>query len=370
MCDFSKLLIYLTIFNIIWANLYAKFNCNTAIFLLSFYLRGVCMLKRIFIIAFVCLFTLNFSSASAYNLSNREDIFTPAFQLLWKDLISLISVKKVNFVGLDPKVAKTLNSCPFAVSDINTDSIYKIVAPKSYELKAKIQREIFDKFGESSKVLDDIDWTPRNVDEYILYALLKKNIKFPTEFDILESRPFNNSKEMYKYFGVLNSAKKYSKQVKPLFYEYSWDYAVSLQTESGDKVILYRTNSPENVYDLYAQIGKKSVRPLSFGSSDKLIVPFISLNERIEYNQLCDRKIYDTKYVIAKAIEDVEFKLDNTGAQLRNEAVIEAVEMSMPIPGRGVVYDFSKPFVIYLVGKDKSLPYFALRVNDTKFLVK
>ena len=85
---------------------------------------------------------------------------------------------------------------------------------------------------------------------------------------------------------------------------------------------------------------------------------------------MCGRKIYDTKFVIAKAIEDVEFMLDNMGAKLRNEAVMDVVKMSIPLPGRGKVFDFSKPFVLYLVEKDKSLPYFAIRINDAKFLVK
>lgn len=332
---------------------------------------GGTMKKICFIVFFVFyIFFISVNNVYAYDLNKREEIFTPAFQLLWDDFKNLISVKKINFVGLDPKVAKVLNSCPFSSSDISDDSYYKIVAPKSFELKAKIQREIFEKFGETSKLLDDIDWAQNTLNEYILYALLKKNIEFPVEFDVLDSQPFNGSKDNYKYFGAGHGAQRFANQVKPLFYEYSWDYAVSLETKSGDRVILYRTSSPENVYDLYSQIDKKTTRQLKFGESDKLIIPFISLNERIEYDSLCGRKIYDTKFVIAKAIEDVEFKLDNMGAKLRNEAVMDVVKMSIPLPGRGKVFDFSKPFVLYLVEKDKSLPYFAIRINDAKFLVK
>lgn len=322
------------------------------------------------VFAVICLMCNFTAQAGAYDLAERKDIFTPAFQLLWQDFKALISTNKINFKGLDPRVAKVLNACPFSSADISDNSYYKIVAPKSYELKAKIQREIYDKFGETSKVLDDINWNSTGYNEYILYSLLKKDIEFPQEFDILDPQPFSGSKDNYKYFGVTSKARKFSNQVRPLFYEFDWDYAVSLETKSGDRVILYRTSSPENVYDLYSQIDKKTTRSLRFGESDKLIVPFISLNERVEYDTLCNRKIYDTKLVIAKAIDDIEFKLDNTGAKLRNESVIQAVEMSMPVPGRGKVFDFSKPFVLYLVEKDKSLPYFALRVNDTRFLVK
>ena len=310
------------------------------------------------------------NNALAYDLSARHDIFTPAFQLLWQDFKNVISTKKINFKGLDPTVGKVLNANPFTSDDINSESYYKIAAPVSYELKAKIQREIFDKFGETSKILDSINWEPKDAEEYLLYALLKKDVEFPAEFDILDTRAFNGSKENYKFFGVEKDADKYSKFVKPLFYEYDWDYAVSIETKSGDRIILYRTDSPLNVYDIYTQIDKKTTRSLKFGESDKLIIPFISLNERIEYPKLCNKKINDTRFVIAKAIDDIEFKLDNKGAKLRNEAAMQIATCSMPIPGRGKFFDFSKPFVLYMVEKDKSLPYFALRINDTRFLEK
>ena len=159
---------------------------------------GGTMKKICFIVFFVFyIFFISVNNVYAYDLNKREEIFTPAFQLLWDDFKNLISVKKINFVGLDPKVAKVLNSCPFSSSDISDDSYYKIVAPKSFELKAKIQREIFEKFGETSKLLDDIDWAQNGLNEYILYALLKKNIEFPVEFDVLNSQPFNGSKDNY-----------------------------------------------------------------------------------------------------------------------------------------------------------------------------
>ena len=321
-------------------------------------------------IVLLCMLFCFQTGANAYDLSARHDIFTPAFQLLWQDFKNVISTKKINFKGLDPSVARVLNANPFTSDDINSESYYKIAAPVSYELKAKIQREIFEKFGESSKILDGIDWEPKDAEEYLLYALLKKDVEFPAEFEVLDSRTFNGSKDIYKFFGVNKDANKYSKWVKPLFYEYDWDHAVSIETKSGDRIILYRTDSPQNVYDLYHQIDKKTARALKFGDSDKLIIPFISLNERIEYPKLCNKVINDTRFVIAKAIDDIEFKLDNKGATLRNEAAMQIATCSLPVPGRGKVFDFSKPFVLYMVEEDKSLPYFALRINDTRFLEK
>lgn len=309
--------------------------------------------------------------AFAADFSNRHDIFTPAFQLVWQDLKDLLAPKKINFVGIDPLVVWVLNANKFSTADINDNSYYKITAPVSYALKAKIQREIYEKFGETSKILDNIDFTPKGRDDYLLYALFKKDVEFPKEYSILDNRKFNNSKDLYKFFGFsAKDANKFKNQVKPLFYYYDWDYAVSLDTLSGDRIILYRTNSPQNVYDLYSQLAKKSKENLILTNDDELIIPFIHLNEQIEYNNLCKKRINGTKIVIAKAIDDIEFSMDNKGAKVRNESVIEAVKMSMPLPVKGRVFDFSKPFVLFMVEKDKSLPYFAVRINSEEFLVK
>ncbi len=328
-------------------------------------------MKKIFFTTFImCLFILCQKPVFSSELAERHDIFTPAFQLVWQDFKELIATKKVNFKGIDPKVVKVLNSNKFSINDISDDSYYKVAAPKSLTLKAKIQREIFEKFSETSKVLDNIDWESKGRNDYILYSLFKKDVEFPSEFDVLGDASFNGSKEKYKFFGFKDNANRFKQQVKPLFYAYTWDYAVSLETKSGDRIILYRTDSKSNVYDLYAQLDKKTNKNLCLGDSDELIVPFISLNSQIEYNEIVNKKINGTKYIIAKAIDDIQFNMDNKGAKLRNESIIEAVEMSMPIPGRGTKYDFSKPFVLYMIEKDKSLPYFAIRINNPEFLVK
>ncbi len=328
------------------------------------------MKKIIFFLVICCIFLVS-NAAHAYDLTKRHDIFTPAFQLIWQDFKELISTKKINFKGIDPSVAWVLNSNRFTTDDISLDSYYKIAQPISLSLKAKIQREIFEKFGETSQILDNIDWNTKGNNDILLYALFKKDVKFPKEFYILSSKQFNNSKDEYKFFGFnKENAKEFTSQVKPLFYAYDWDYAISIDTQSGDRIVLYRTDSKQNVYDLYSQIDKKAVNNIKLSDNDELIIPFISIDKQIEYKELQNRKINNTKFIIAKTIDDIKFNLDNKGAKLRNESALEAVEMSLRFPDKVRIFDFSKPFVLYMIEKDKSLPYFALRINNTDFLVK
>ena len=328
-------------------------------------------MKKIFTILLL-FFAITFSQKaySMQDLSQRKDIFTPAFQLIWNDFKNLISTKEVKFTSSKPDVLKVLNSSKFSTDDISENSYYKIVGLKSYDLKAKILREIYEKFSETSKILENINWENKNKNEYILYALLKKDVEFPKEFNILDNKSFNRSKAKYKFFGFENDARKYKNHVTPIYYRNKNEYAISMNTTSGDRVILYRTSSNKNVEDLYYNLTKYARKPMKLGDNDKLYIPNININEQIEYNQLCNKKIKNSKIVISKAIDDIQFVLNNKGAQLRNEAVIEAVEMSLPIPGRGTVYDFSKPFVLYMVEKDKQQPYFAIKIRDKRFLVK
>ncbi len=328
-------------------------------------------MKKIFTILLL-FFAVTFSQKaySMQDLSQRKDIFTPAFQLIWNDFKNLISTKEVKFTSSKPDVLKVLNSSKFSTDDISENSYYKIVGLKSYDLKAKILREIYEKFSETSKILENINWENKNKNEYILYALLKKDVEFPKEFNILGNKSFNRSKAKYKFFGFENDARKYKNHVTPIYYRNKNEYAISMNTTSGDRVILYRTSSNKNVEDLYYNLTKYARKPMKLGDNDKLYIPNININEQIEYNQLCNKKIKNSKIVISKAIDDIQFVLNNKGAQLRNEAVIEAVEMSLPIAGRGTVYDFSKPFVLYMVEKDKQQPYFAIKIKDTRFLVK
>ena len=328
-------------------------------------------MKKIFTILLL-FFAITYSQKaySMQDLSQRKDIFTPAFQLVWNDFKNLISTKEVKFTSSKPDVLKVLNSSKFSTDDISENSYYKIVGLKSYDLKAKILREIYEKFSETSKILENINWENKNKNEYILYALLKKDVEFPKEFNILGNKSFNRSKAKYKFFGFENDARKYKNHVTPIYYRNKNEYAISMNTTSGDRVILYRTSSNKNVEDLYYNLTKYARKPMKLGDNDKLYIPNININEQIEYNQLCNKKIKNSKIVISKAIDDIQFVLNNKGAQLRNEAVIEAVEMSLPIPGRGTVYDFSKPFVLYMVEKDKQQPYFAIKIKDTRFLVK
>ena len=88
------------------------------------------------------------------------------------------------------------------------------------------------------------------------------------------------------------------------------------------------------------------------------------------FDELCDKQIQNSNLKIAKAIETIDFKMDNKGVKLKSEAAMSVMKMSlMPDELTPRHFYFDDSFVLFLQEKDRQ-PYFAMRVNDVKGLQK
>ena len=88
------------------------------------------------------------------------------------------------------------------------------------------------------------------------------------------------------------------------------------------------------------------------------------------YDELCNKEIKNKatkeRLYIAQAMQTADFNMNNTGVKLKSEAVMNVMTMSMPlaIKQKGRNLYFNKTFYLFMKEKGKSMPYFALRVND------
>ena len=133
------------------------------------------------------------------------------------------------------------------------------------------------------------------------------------------------------------------------------------------------SNSDEpvlSIWDkLYAEkLTKKS--HLDFDKHSKLIVPFVKLSKTFKYDELTGKDIVGSKYIIDSAIEVIDFSLDNTGARIKNEAMMGVRTTALRPHEPDRLYYFNKPFVLFIRAKDGKVPYFALKVKDTTYLQK
>lgn len=338
------------------------------------------MKKITSIFLFILISALSLTSVSALpkksqmlpafsSISDSQDrIWVGTFQLVWNDFMDEVVKGPINFKNGTPKDALLLNRQEFKKSMLSDDSYYTAWGRTNLELKSKIEKDLWDKFQEKSVVLDKIDWNdPFNA--YLFYAMLKKDFKFHTKFEILDKEKFGNKKTEIPYFGLDKESPAYLYNgVDVLFYNNPFDYAVALKSDN-DKVILYRTNDNKSFDRLFSDLQKKSQKykgNKKFVSGDQLKVPYMTINQQTEFPELCKKEILTTNLYIDKAIQTVEFNMTRRGVKLKSEAVIDANFMSMPIKTRerGRNFFFNNTFVLFMKETNKNVPYFALRVKD------
>ena len=310
--------------------------------------------------------------AFSVKIENANRLWVGTFQLVWNDFMDNILKGPIKFKKEKSQLAKILNKQEFTKSMLSEDSYYTAYGETSPELKEQIEKAILEKFNEKSELLDKINWNDPN-NAYLLYAMLKKDFSYTSRFDILKKESFNNSKEKYNYFGIdKNSRSSMYDSVDVLFYKNPFDYAVVLKSEKDD-VILYRTNSNKDFDEIYKNLNKNSQKykgEKKFVAGDKLKVPFMSFKNYTNYDELCGKEIITPKKMkrlyIAQAMQTVDFNMNNTGVKLKSEAVMNIMTMSMPltVKEKGRNLFFNKTFYLFMKEKDKSMPYFALRVDD------
>ena len=301
----------------------------------------------------------------------KNTVWVGTFQLIWNDLIDEIIKHPVKFSS-SSVMADNLNKREFTADSLLESSFYKKLGLVSKDLKTEIEKSIKDKFGEKSDILDRFDWTPAP-EKYILYAMLKKDFQYLQSFDKLEDAEFKGSTGKVKYFGIDEDSKRSLRRtVDVLFYNGSNDYAVSLHSKEGDTVFLYRTDDKKTFDKLYKDMTQKADKyegKKYLANIDKFKAPNIEFKKEREFKELCNKPIKNSNYMISKALETVQFKMDETGVKLKSEAVmIVAMACAPGFREEPRFFYFNDRYIIFLQEKDK--PYFAMKIEDAKALQK
>lgn len=314
-------------------------------------------------------FFKNVNSISQNVSKTKNELWCVTFQLVWNEFMDKYSDgKPIIFEGRTPKTAKQLNKKLYTKEILDSKSYYLAQGEISLDLKKEIETAIKNKFNETSDVLDFINWGAKN--SYLFYAMLKKDFTYPNEFKKLDAAYFNSSKEKVKYFGVeAGASSKMRNGVDVMFYNSPNEYAVKLKTNQGEDVILLRTKKKGDFEKLYSYV----VDNTDFGTfnrKDTLKVPEINVDEVISYDDLTGKKLKDKNQVITQALQTIKFKLDNKGGSLKSEAVISVMTTSLQPVVEPRNFTFDKPFVLFLKETAADKPYYAMKIENTKYLVK
>ncbi len=311
------------------------------------------------------------------SLSNIEDnvIWVGTFQLVWNDFMDELVGGPIEFVDGESELANELNKQSFTVNELSEDSYYKKFGETSLELKEEIENGIKEKFNEQSEVLDRIDWeSPYR--GHVLYVMLKKEFEYIEPFKELGRTTFADENVFVKYFGINDVSEDSGvATVDILFYNSETDFAIKLNTKEGEEVYLYRgANMDSGFNDIYEDLKNKTTEYAGrkeLEAGDIVKIPMIKIKEDINYDELCNREIKGYEEYISKAIQTIDFELDNYGGYVKSEAAIETLKQAILNNSINAFrFEYTDEFVLFLKEEDKEIPYLALKVADTKALVK
>lgn len=295
--------------------------------------------------------TMNPSYQSTLDENTINNLWVGTLDLAWKDLEEKIGLNKIELEGEMPQIANDLNESTFSKEMLNPND-YKINVERTvtngYKIDATLNKEL--NFLESFDNFSDYKWT------------------------------FGNSEEYIKYFGINNaSPEKMNKNVEILFYNklnngslLSNDMAIKLKTKEGDEIILYRTDDKKSFDEYYEDIIAKTKNykgRTEFSEDDELRIPYVKVNGMINYNQLYDKKIKNSKGLyIYDVIQNVNFYLNERGCNLSSKTTMVTEYMGI---GQDTKYCyFQDTFIIFMKEANSDKPYFALKVDNNDILEK
>lgn len=294
---------------------------------------------------------MNPSYQSTLDENTINNLWVGTLDLVWKDLEEKIGLNKIELEGEMPQIANDLNESTFSKEMLNPND-YKINVERTvtngYKIDATLNKEL--NFLESFDNFSDYKWT------------------------------FGNDDEAIKYFGINNaSPEEMNKNVEILFYNklnngslLSNDMAIKLKTKEGDEIILYRTDDKKSFDEYYEDIKAKTKNykgRTEFSEDDELRIPYVKVNGMINYKQLYDKKIKNSKGLyIYDVIQNVNFYLNERGCNLSSKATMVTEYMGI---GEDTKYCyFQDTFIIFMKEANSDKPYFALKVDNNDILEK
>ena len=134
---------------------------------------------------------------------------------------------------------------------------------------------------------------------------------------------------------------------------------------------MYRTSGENKSFEEnYKEMLEKQLKytgKKEWQENDYLNIPFIQVQDEINYDELCGKHIKGTDWYIRQALQTIDFELNNYGGSVKSEALIGLLESVVSEKGREFI--FNDDFFVYLKEENKQKPYFALKVDNIDVLV-
>ncbi len=315
--------------------------------------------------------------------AGKNVIWCASFVSAWKKIESDITSAPLVLEG-NPPMADSLNKAPDPRPDIPPSSLYVAAGWNQKGILQTIASDLKKQFpGKTPPTFPGI--AP---DAFVAYSYLEARIAFEIPyFQNDEAFAFTDRagrKIDVSSFGVRNKdAYAYNNlrwQPKILYItreQHSGkplEYIVDLDRSSKPNQIILALIEPkptlaESVADAEKKIEDYrpgTQRDESLETNDTLLVPDIVWNITHHFSELEGKAFNNArlpKQPIRIAQQDIAFRLDRSGAEIRSE-------FKMPCLPAPTHYVFNRPFLLYMKMRGATQPYFAMWVENAELLAK
>lgn len=302
-------------------------------------------------------------------------VYCSTFQLAWNELKDNIIKSDIVLKGSEQEAA-LMNKSLSTGKDISEKDYVAMVGYNKDNILGKINKSLKDKFGMKAPVVTEKLDYPNDI---LAYAYLNKELQFTDKFDSIKN-PIIFNNESVDSFGIEKftdneHSEEIGKQVEILAYKDDSDFIINLKPkDSKEEIILAKLQPKETLLETINDVDNriKSGKKESLSTGDTLQIPIIHCNVQKNFSQF-ENKYVENKgfeqYVVSKAVQTIQFKLDRNGAEIASDARIvlkETAATAKIIKEKHLI--FNKPFLLMLKEKGSAYPYFAIWVDNAEML--
>lgn len=294
-------------------------------------------------------------------------IFCSTFQMAWNEMMDLIQ-GPVQLEGAPP-LATQLNERLLGKEELSSEDYLVMVGQGKDNISEKIQESLKSRFNYSPQ----LDLSVSHPNDYLIFAFLRKALQFEIAFESPKAPILFEKKYSVEGFGIYGENEQLISQVAVHDYEDEDNFIISLKSQvPNDQIILAKVppdQTLQKTIEMVLKRIKKSRGQVEIKSGDQLLIPKIDIEATMSFNEIIGRRILNgnlEQYQIRRALQLIDFRLDETGAILESEANLYEYWGSKP---KHNMFIFNKPFLLILKEKGARWPYFALWVENEEVMV-
>jgi len=310
----------------------------------------------------------------------KNTVYCPSFQLAWDRLKDLLDG---DVLLRDPlPLADRLNQGFAHGHGLPEDSYLALAGYSGEGIVEKINRELQRRFGPKAPKLEVEEDDPAVI---VSYAYLDAVLDFRPVFEVLpdpiEFRSAGRADGCadVRGFGINAFSsqsprhKRLAANVEVVDYRTEQDFIVRLRGlgagRSGAEVVLARIEPAVTLAETVEMVERRiaAAAPTRLEEGDRLHIPVLRFSLRHSYEELLGRHLTNPgyeAYFFSRALHDVKFTIDETGARLASAAEIRL--RKGPAPRRLV---FDGPYLLYLKDVHADAPYLAIWVAHPELMV-